>query len=42
MTDDSTRVTELRELVADFVAARDWGRYHDAKNLSMSIAIEAA
>ena len=41
MTDDSTRVAELRQLVADFVAARDWQRYHDAKNLAMSLAIEA-
>jgi dCTP diphosphatase len=42
MSDDSTRVAELRKIVADFVAARDWGRYHDAKNLSMAIAIETA
>jgi dCTP diphosphatase len=42
MTDDSTRVAELRKVMADFVAARDWERYHDAKNLSMAIAIEAA
>lgn len=42
MTDEATAVTELRKLVADFVAAREWQGYHDAKNLSMSIAIEAA
>ena len=42
MTDDSTPVAELRKVVADFVAAREWECYHDAKNLAMSIAIEAA
>lgn len=42
MTDESTPVAELRKVVADFVAAREWECYHDAKNLSMSIAIEAA
>ncbi len=42
MPDDSTTVAELRKVVADFVAEREWQRYHDAKNLSMSIAIETA
>ena len=28
--------------MADFVAQRHWEKYHDAKNLSASIAIEAA
>jgi NTP pyrophosphatase (non-canonical NTP hydrolase) len=42
MTDESTRVAELRQVIADFIAERDWHSYHDAKNLSMSIAIEAA
>lgn len=41
MTDATTTVAELRARLADFVAERDWQRYHDAKNLSMSIAIEA-
>jgi NTP pyrophosphatase (non-canonical NTP hydrolase) len=42
MLDESTTLAQLRGLVADFVAEREWGVYHDAKNLSMSIAIEAA
>ena len=42
MPDDSTTIADLRRLLADFVAEREWGRYHDAKNLSASIAIEAA
>ncbi len=35
-------LSELREFMARFVAERDWKRHHDPKNLSMSIAIEAA
>jgi NTP pyrophosphatase (non-canonical NTP hydrolase) len=42
MNDAQTRVQELRLLIAEFVAARQWERYHDPKNLAMSIAIEAA
>ncbi len=35
-------VQELTSFMAQFVAERDWRRYHTPKNLSMSIAIEAA
>ena len=42
MTDSTTTVAELKQLVADFVARRDWRRFHAPKNLSMSLAIEAA
>ncbi len=42
MTDAETTVAQLRQLLAEFVAAREWHIYHDAKNLSASIAIEAA
>ncbi|MBN1139751.1 MAG: nucleotide pyrophosphohydrolase [Anaerolineae bacterium] len=41
-TDACTTVGELRQAVAAFVDARDWRPFHTAKNLSMSIAIEAA
>jgi NTP pyrophosphatase (non-canonical NTP hydrolase) len=41
-TDTHTTVGALRQAVADFVDARDWQPFHGAKNLSMSIAIEAA
>jgi NTP pyrophosphatase (non-canonical NTP hydrolase) len=40
--DSTTTVAELIKLVNDFVAERAWGPFHDAKNLSASIAIEAA
>jgi len=42
MADHDTTIGELRALVADFVARRDWGRFHTPKNLAMSLAIEAA
>lgn len=41
-TDTHTTVGDLRQAVADFVDNRDWRPFHTAKNLSMSIAIEAA
>jgi NTP pyrophosphatase (non-canonical NTP hydrolase) len=40
--DADTTVSELRRLIADFVAARDWDQFHTPKNLAMSAAIEAA
>ena len=40
--DEQTTVGALREAVAAFVDARDWRPFHSPKNLSMSIAIEAA
>jgi NTP pyrophosphatase (non-canonical NTP hydrolase) len=41
-TDRATTVAELRELVRAFVDERDWQQFHSPKNLSMSLAIEAA
>lgn len=40
--DQSTSVAELRKIVAQFVREREWEQFHTPKNLSMSIAIEAA
>jgi uncharacterized protein (TIGR00730 family) len=40
--DATTTVNDLKQLMYDFVSARDWHQFHDAKNLSASIAIEAA
>lgn len=42
MQDSTTTVAELIKLVEDFVAERGWEPFHDPKNLSASIAIEAA
>ncbi|KIH76672.1 NTP pyrophosphatase, house-cleaning of non-canonical NTPs [Geoalkalibacter ferrihydriticus] len=40
--DDRTTLKELKDRVAVFVRERDWQQFHTPKNLSMSIAIEAA
>ena len=42
MNDRETTVNQLKDLVAGFIREREWERYHSPKNLSMSIAIEAA
>jgi dCTP diphosphatase len=41
-SDSTTTIAELRKLVADFVAERDWSQFHSPKNVSMALAIEAA
>jgi NTP pyrophosphatase (non-canonical NTP hydrolase) len=41
-SDADTTVAELRKIVADFVAQRDWSQFHSPKNVSMALAIEAA
>ena len=40
--DDTTTVAQLRQLVAEFVAQRDWSQFHSPKNVSMALAIEVA
>jgi NTP pyrophosphatase (non-canonical NTP hydrolase) len=42
MSDANTTLHELKERMAAFVAEREWQQFHSPKNLSMSIAIEAA
>jgi NTP pyrophosphatase (non-canonical NTP hydrolase) len=42
MGDSQTTLQELKDRMASFVRERDWEQFHTPKNLSMSIAIEAA
>ena len=42
MNDHETPIAQLRQLVCEFVNARDWQQFHSPKNLSMALAIEAA
>jgi NTP pyrophosphatase (non-canonical NTP hydrolase) len=42
MADERITLQELKERMATFVRERDWDQFHNPKNLSMSIAIEAA
>ena len=39
--DEETRIREMRQLVETFVDERHWQEFHNPKNLSMSLAIEA-
>ena len=41
MDDTNTTITDLKHFVEDFVQERDWSQFHNAKNLSMALAIEA-
>ncbi len=40
--DNENKIGELRQKLREFVSERNWHEWQDAKNLSMSIAIEAA
>jgi dCTP diphosphatase len=42
MNDQTTTLENVKTLVQKFVKERDWNQFHSPKNLSMSIAIEAA
>lgn len=42
MSDGSTTLFELRQVVRQFVAERDWNQFHSPKNLSMAMAIEVS
>lgn len=42
MNDQLTTLEDLKQLVARFVAEREWRQFHTPKNLAMSLAIEAA
>jgi NTP pyrophosphatase (non-canonical NTP hydrolase) len=37
-----TDLTDLRDALRDFAAARDWRQYHTPKNLAMAMIVEAA
>jgi NTP pyrophosphatase (non-canonical NTP hydrolase) len=41
-TDESATLSQLRHMVREFVSERQWSMFHSPKNLSMSLAIEAA
>ena len=41
-SDRVVTISDLKQQVYQFVDERDWNKYHNLKNLSMSVAIEAA
>jgi dCTP diphosphatase len=42
MADHQETIAELRQVVDQFVQERNWAQFHNPKNLSMALAIEAA
>ena len=42
LKDDTTYIKDLKEKVSDFVKKREWGCFHNPKDLAESICIEAA
>ncbi len=42
MPDASTTVRELRDRVVAFVHERDWEKYHNPKDIAISMSVEAA
>ncbi len=42
MSDKTTTVSELREIVENFSNARGWGKSQNAKNLAISLSLEAS
>ena len=39
-SDKSTTLSELKDKVKDFIQERDWTKYHNPKDIAVSIAIE--
>ena len=42
MNDQKTTVDNLKVFVKNFVDERDWSQFHNPKNISMALAIEAS
>jgi len=42
LSDSTTSIADLREIVRSFVDDREWEKFHAPKNVSMALAIEAA
>src|SRR3954469_15047572 len=38
---DAVTIGELRAMMRQFVAEREWGKYHIPRNLAASVAVEA-
>lgn len=42
MNDTTTTLEILKKMAQEFIQERDWEQFHNPKNLSMNIAVEAA
>ncbi len=41
-TDATTPLADIRESLRAFNRERDWGQYHNARNLAMALSVEAS
>ena len=41
LSDNTTTTGDLKRLVQEFVDERDWGKYHNAKDVALAINVEA-
>jgi NTP pyrophosphatase (non-canonical NTP hydrolase) len=41
-SDLNTNIKELKDIVKNFITARNWGKFHNPKDLAEAICIEAA
>ena len=41
LTDDRTTTGDLKRLIQEFVNERDWGKYHNSKDIAIAINVEA-
>ena len=42
MTDERCTLMELQKRVASFNRERDWGQFHNPRNLAMAVSVEAS
>ena len=42
LSDTTTTILRLKERVQKFVEDREWGKYHNSKDLAISITVEAS
>jgi NTP pyrophosphatase (non-canonical NTP hydrolase) len=42
MNDEDTTIGELKRIIEDFNKERDWQKYHNPKDMALSISIESA
>lgn len=41
VSDNGTTIDDLKRIVQEFVDERDWGKYHNAKDVAIAISVEA-
>jgi dCTP diphosphatase len=42
MSDEKTTIIDLRDMVKKFVNEREWGQYHNPKDVAVAISLEAS